>query len=108
MWVTRRVMKKVGKFGGGAGVLLATCSAAMAGDVPPNMPVKAPPAYVTKAPPAPAQNGYDWNGWYIGVHVGVTTGSSNWSATQPGAPSLNGSFDLPFNFSFPGGRGRYL
>jgi high affinity Mn2+ porin len=97
-------MKKVGKFGGGAGVLLATCSAAMAGDVPPNMSVKAPPAYVTKASPAPAQNGYDWNGWYIGVHVGVTAGSSNWSAT----PGLNGSFDLPFNFSFPGGRGSYL
>jgi high affinity Mn2+ porin len=103
-----RVMKGICKFGGGIGVVLATWSAAMAGDVPPNLPVKAPVAYVTSAPQAPAANGYDWNGWYIGAHVGVTTGSSNWSATQPGAPGLNGSFDLPYHFDFMAGTGSYV
>jgi len=96
------------KFGGGTTVLLATCCAAIAGDVPPNLPVKAPVAYVTKAPTAPAADGYDWNGWYVGAHVGVTTGSSNWSATQPGAPGLNGSFDLPYHFDFMAGTGSYV
>ncbi len=101
-------MKGICKFGGGTGVVLATWSAAMAGDVPPSLPVKAPVAYVTKAPQAPAANGYDWNGWYIGAHVGVTTGSSNWSATQRGAPGLNGSFDLPYHFDFMAGTGSYV
>jgi high affinity Mn2+ porin len=100
-------MKNICKFGSSTGVLLATCTAAIAGDVLPNLPVKAPvAAYVTKAPPA--ANGYDWNGWYVGAHVGVTTGSSNWSATQPGAPGLSGSFDLPFNFDFMAGTGSYV
>jgi len=101
-------MKGIRKFGGGTGIVLATWSAAMAGDVSPNLPVKAPVAYVTKAPQAPAANGYDWNGWYVGAHVGLTTGSSNWSATQPGAPGLNGSFDLPYNFDFMAGTGSYV
>jgi hypothetical protein len=60
-----RVMKKrIYKFGGGTTVVLATCSAAIAGDMPPNLPVKAPVAYVTKAP---AGSSYDWNGWYVGA-----------------------------------------
>jgi high affinity Mn2+ porin len=72
---------------------------ARAADLPATLPLKAPPA---------ATN-YNWNGWYVGVHVGETTGSSNWSATQPGgAPALNGSFDLPFNFDFMGGTGSYV
>jgi len=95
---------RICKFGGGTTIVLATCSVAIAGDVPPNFPVKAPVAYVTKAPQAPAANGYDWNGWYVGAHVGVTTGSSNWSAT----PGLNGSFDLPFHFDFMAGTGSYV
>ena len=103
-----RVMTGICKFGGGTIVLLATCSAAIAADLAPNLPVKAPVGYVTKAQQAPAANGYDWNGWYIGVHVGVTTGSSNWSATQPGAPGLNGSFDLPYHFDFMAGTGSYV
>jgi high affinity Mn2+ porin len=104
-----RVMKGICIFGGGTSVVLATCSAAMAGDMPLSLPVKAPVAYVAKAPQAPAANGYDWNGWYVGAHVGVTTGSSNWSATQPGgAPSLNGSFDLPYHFDFMAGTGSYV
>src|ERR1035441_4431834 len=103
-----RVMRGICKFGVCTSVVLATCSAAIAGDVAPNLPVKAPVAYVTKAPQAPAANGYDWNGWYVGAHVGVTTGSSNWSATQPGAPGLNGSFDLPYHFDFMAGTGSYV
>jgi high affinity Mn2+ porin len=103
-----RGMKGIGIFGGGTGVVLATCTAAIAGDMPPSLPVKAPVAYVTKAPQAAATSGYDWNGWYVGAHVGVTTGSSNWSATQPGAPALSGSFDLPYHFGFMAGTGSYV
>jgi high affinity Mn2+ porin len=101
--------KRICKFGGSTGVVLATCTVAIAGDVPSNLPVKVPVAYATKAPQMPAANSYDWNGWYVGAHVGVTTGSSNWLATQPGgAPGLSGSFDLPFNFDFMAGTGSYV
>jgi high affinity Mn2+ porin len=67
-----------------------------------DLPVKAPAPYVSTA--------YDWNGWYVGAHVGVVRGSSNWSAMPPGAgaPGLNGSFDLPFNFDFMAGTGSYV
>lgn len=58
---------------------------------------------------APVSNGFDWNGWYVGAHVGVMAGSSNWSAAQPGgSPPLNGSFDLPFHLDFLGGTGSYV
>jgi high affinity Mn2+ porin len=104
-------MEGICKFGGGAGaaLVLATSTVAFAGDVEPNVPVKALPGYYTKAAqPSPA-SGYDWNGWYAGAHVGVTTGASDWSATQPGGgPKLNGSFDLPFNFDFMAGTGSYV
>jgi high affinity Mn2+ porin len=75
---------------------------AIAADLPVSLPVKAPVPYVPTA--------YDWNGWYVGAHVGVIRGSSNWSATQPaaGGPGLNGSFDLPFNFDFMAGTGSYV
>src|SRR5580704_18803935 len=94
-------MKRICKFGGGPGIVLATCSFAIAGDLPASLPLKAPVPYVS--------NAYDWNGWYAGAHVGVIRGSSNWSA-QPGAgsPGLNGSFDLPFNFDFMAGTGSYV
>jgi high affinity Mn2+ porin len=37
----------------------------------------------------------DWTGFYVGVHAGVASGHSTWSATQPGgAPNLSGSLDL--------------
>jgi high affinity Mn2+ porin len=104
-----RAMKGICKFGGGTTLVLATCSAAIAGDLPQDLPVKAPVAYVTKAPQVPAASGYDWNGWYVGAHVGLTTGSSNWSATQPGGgPGLNGSFDLPYHFDFMAGTGSFV
>src|SRR5258708_22352299 len=95
-------MKGIRRLGGGTGLIFATCSVAIAADMPASLPVKAPVPYVSPA--------YDWNGWYAGVHVGVTRGSSNWSAIPPGAsdPSLNGSFDLPFNFDFMGGTGSYV
>jgi high affinity Mn2+ porin len=96
-----RVMKRIGKLGGGTGMVLATCSCAIAADLPPSLPVKAPVPYVSTA--------YDWNGWYVGANVGVIRGSSNWSAAPPGAgvPGLSGSFDLPFNFDFMAGTGSY-
>jgi high affinity Mn2+ porin len=95
-------MKGVCKFGGGAGFVLATCSVAIAADLPASLPVKAPVPYVSPA--------YDWNGWYVGAHVGVVRGSSNWSAMPPGAgaPALSGSFNLPFNFDFMAGTGSYV
>ena len=82
--------------------LLALDNPAGAGDMPPNLPVKAPVAYVAKAAPF---NGYDWNGWYVGAHVGGIRGSSDWSSAPPG---LNGSFDLPFKFDFMAGTGSYF
>ena len=104
-------MKGICKLGSSAGavLVLATCTVAFAGDMEPNFPVKAPPAYYTKVPQAFPASGYDWNGWYAGAHIGVTTGASDWSATQPGGgPNLSGSFDLPFNFDFMAGTGSYV
>src|SRR5258708_10368696 len=94
-------MRAICKIGGGAGLVLATCSAAFAADLPPSLPVKAPVLYVATA--------YDWNGLYVGAHAGVIRGASNWTA-QPGAgaPALNGSFNLPFNLDFMAGTGSYF
>ena len=64
-----RVMQAIRRFGGSTGIVLATCSAAVAADMPPSLPVKAPVAYVSTA--------YDWNGVYVGVHGGVIRGGSN-------------------------------
>ena len=62
----------------------------------------------TKAPPL--VKGFDWNGWYVGAHVGFTGGSSNWSTRQigGGAPNLGGSFDFPLQFDFMAGTGSYV
>jgi high affinity Mn2+ porin len=93
-------MKLFWLIGGGAGIALATHSGAFAADLPASLPVKAPVPYVTPA--------YDWNGWYAGASFGAVRGSSNWSAQPgPGAPGLNGSFNLPFNFDFMAGTGSY-
>jgi len=53
-------------------------------------------ALPTKAPPPAAPAAYDWTGFYFGGHAGFSTGSSNWSATQGGAPvpSLSGTLDM--------------
>jgi high affinity Mn2+ porin len=100
-----QAMSKIGVFGVGGGLVLATSALAIAAD----LPVKAPVAYVTKAPPASDLNGFDWDGWYVGAHVGAVRGASNWSATQPGfgGPALNGSFDLPLQLDFLAGTGSY-
>src|SRR3982074_2352133 len=60
-------------------------SPAIAADMPASLPVKAPVAYVSKD--------YDWNGWYVGAHVGVIRGALNRSAAQPGGgrPGLGGT-----------------
>jgi high affinity Mn2+ porin len=58
---------KICKFGGSTGAVLATCTAAIAGDVPSNIPVKAPVPYITKAPRIPIAKNYDWSGWYVGA-----------------------------------------
>ncbi len=49
---------------------------------------------LTKAPQASPV--HDWNGFYVGPHLGFAAGGSNWSATQQGAttPSLAGSVDF--------------
>jgi len=60
-------MKGICKFGGGTGVVLATCSVALATELPPNFPAKAPAAYVTNAPRLDI---YDWSGFYVGGHFG--------------------------------------
>src|SRR5579862_3505200 len=49
--------------------------------------------------PAPARaastSGSGWTGFYIGAHAGVSSGSSAWSAPQPGGvPNLSGSLNL--------------
>ncbi len=82
--------------------LLAFDGHAFAADLPASLPAKAPVPYVSTA--------YDWNGWYAGAHAGVTRGSSNWSAIQPGVAGsgLNGVFDLPFQFDFMAGTGSYV
>ena len=87
--------------GVGLGMLMLD-GPAIAADMPASLPVKAPVPYVSTA--------YDWNGWYVGAHVGVIRGASNWSAAPPGAgaPGLDGSFNLPFNFDFMAGTGSYV
>ncbi|THD60019.1 MAG: porin [Bradyrhizobium sp.] len=94
----------------GFGLGLLVTGPAAADDLPTSLPVKAPVAYVAKAARLQEAKGYDWSGWYVGAHIGVIRGSSNWSATQPGfgGPALNGSFDLPFNFDFMAGTGSYV
>ncbi len=58
-------MKRICVFGGGTGVLLATCSFAVAADLPVSPPTKAS-AHSTI---------YDWTGFYLGGHVGYGGGS---------------------------------
>src|ERR1700722_18322668 len=100
-----QAMRKICIFGVGGGAVLANSALAIAADLPTDLPVKAPVAYVAKAPQAPAA---DWNGWYVGAHAGAVGGASNWSAPQPGAGALRGSFDLPLQFDFLAGTGSYV
>jgi high affinity Mn2+ porin len=61
------------------------------------MPVKAPPLAAA----------YDWSGFYVGGHLGLADGNSNWTAnpTQAGLPATSGSLSLfiPPNIFFESG-----
>jgi high affinity Mn2+ porin len=50
----------------------------------------------TKAPPIPysVSSAYDWSGFYAGGHLGYAWGTSNWTASSPGAANFSGSFNL--------------
>ena len=68
---------------------LAVASRADAADLSLPLPVKA----------ATTLYGYDWSGFYAGGRVGYAWGTSNWTASTPGAPNVSGSLDLfqPFD-----------
>jgi high affinity Mn2+ porin len=52
-------------------------------------------AMVTKAPAIPFTGpAYNWNGFYAGGHLGYAWGTSNFTASSPGAPNVSGSFGL--------------
>jgi high affinity Mn2+ porin len=93
-----RGMKWACRIGGGAGIVLATCSVAMAAD----LPLKAPPPV-----PAAADS---WTGFYFGGNVGAATGNTNWTATEAGAanPSLKGSIDMFNSFDAFKGTGSFF
>jgi opacity protein-like surface antigen len=57
---------------------------------------KADDPMVTKAPPIPYANpaAYNWNGFYAGGQMGYAWGTSNWTASLPGAPNVSGSLSL--------------
>jgi high affinity Mn2+ porin len=51
--------------------------------------------FVTKTPAiAFAGPAYNWNGFYAGGHMGYAWGSSNFTASSPGAPNVTGSFSV--------------
>jgi high affinity Mn2+ porin len=79
---------------------LAVMRPATAADLSAAMPVKA------LAAPAP----FDWTGFYLGGHFGYATGTSNWTATQPGFPTstLTGSLDLFSSYDAFKGTGSYF
>ena len=69
---------------GALSLIFASAGSAAAGD-----------AIVTKALAIPfAGPAYNWNGFYAGGRVGYAWGSSNWTASSPGAPNVSGSIDL--------------
>ena len=71
--------------------------AAAAADLPSTLPVKAPTAQA-----------FDWNGFYVGGHFSYAAGSSNWTATQAGAPPLAGSLDFFNSYDSFKGTGSYF
>ena len=79
------------------GVFAATCCHAADISVVNAMPLK--------APPFPAA--YDWSGFYVGGHLGLADGNSNWTAnpTQAGLPATSGSLNvfLPPDIFFESG-----
>jgi high affinity Mn2+ porin len=79
---------------------LAVIRPAAAADLSAVLPVK--------APAAPAS--FDWTGFYVGGHFGYATGTSDWTATQPGFPAstLTGSLDLFNSYDAFKGTGSYF
>jgi high affinity Mn2+ porin len=57
---------------------------------------------------APAVSRFDWNGLYVGGHVGYATGASDWSATQSGGTPLSGALGLFDSFNAFTGKGSYF
>jgi outer membrane immunogenic protein len=77
---------------GSAVLALGSISAASAAD----LAVKAP---VLKAPPAPVVMPYNWNGFYVGGHVGYGWGDKDWSNTDAaGFPAGALGSDHPAGF----------
>jgi outer membrane immunogenic protein len=60
---------------------------ALAADLP------ARPVYKGAAPAVVAA-GYNWSGFYVGIHGGVGWGSKDWTETTLAAPRPEGSFDV--------------
>jgi high affinity Mn2+ porin len=61
-----------------------------------------------KASPTPQL--FDWTGFYFGGHIGFATGSSDWLATEVGAPApaLGGMVDLFNSYNGFKGTGSYF
>ena len=74
----------VGALSVGALIAVASAERAAADDTP------------TTKTPASASPGsaYNWNGFYAGGQLGYAWGQSNWTASEPGAPNISGSFGL--------------
>ena len=79
--------------------LVALAGSARAGELSAALPTKAPPAAVAA---------YDWSGFYLGGHAGYAFGSSQWTSTQAGVPSLGGSFDFTNGYNPSSGTGSYF
>lgn len=80
--------------------LLALTTGAYAAGLSASLPSKAPPPVASAA--------YDWTGFYLGAHLGYAAGSSNWTATEPGAPNISGSLDFYQSFDAFKGSGSYF
>jgi high affinity Mn2+ porin len=59
-----RVMRRINAIEGGLGIVLAACPQAIAADLPPSLPIKAPVRQAI----------YDWTGFYLGGHFGYGGG----------------------------------
>jgi hypothetical protein len=74
----------VGALSVGALIAVASAERAVADDI-----------LTTKTPASPFPGpAYNWNGFYAGGQLGYAWGSSNWTASSPGAPNVSGSFGL--------------
>jgi high affinity Mn2+ porin len=80
----RRLRSVVSAFSVGALVALTSAERAAADDMP-----------TTRALASPfASSTYGWTGFYAGGQMGYSFGTSNWTASSPGAASVAGSLSL--------------